>query len=106
MAHDFLERFVADGQKCFQKREGEHYEVHTDAIDAFDKPDRLLVSWANRASHTFDLALSEATKLIDICEKALEFFKCSSCSRALVRERGEPVESMPMQANPLAIREG
>jgi recombinational DNA repair ATPase RecF len=81
MAHDFLERFVADGKKCFQKKSGVDYKVHTDAIKAFSDADRLLVSWANRASHTFDLVRSEATKLIDVCEKALEFFECPSCGK-------------------------
>jgi hypothetical protein len=85
MAHDFLARFAADGKTCFQKKTSKGYEVHTDAIDAIEEADRLLVSWANRASHTFDLERSEATKLIDACEKALEFFKCSSpsCSKGV-----------------------
>jgi hypothetical protein len=83
MAHDFLERFVGDGKSCFQKRMGNAYVVNTDAIDALDKADRLLVSWANRASHTFDLVCPEATKLIDACERALDFFKCSSCRKGI-----------------------
>jgi len=82
-AHEFLERFVADGKKCFQKKVSESYETHTDAIDAFEQADRLLTSWANRASHTFDLVGPEATKLIDICEKAREFFGCSSCGKGV-----------------------
>lgn len=83
MAHDFLERFVVDGKKCFQNRVGEDYEIHMDAIDVFDNTDRLLVSWANRASHTFDVVRPEASKLIDACEKALAFFKCSLCSKGV-----------------------
>ena len=81
MAHDFLERLVADGQKCFQKRVGTDYATHSDALDALDKADRLLVSWGNRGSHTFDVVRPEAIKLIDSCEKALEFFKCASCDK-------------------------
>ena len=81
MAHDFLERLVADGQKCFQKRVGTDYATHSDALDALDKADRLLVSWGNRGSHTFDVVRPEAMKLIDSCEKALEFFKCASCDK-------------------------
>lgn len=80
-AHDFLDRLVADGQKCFQKKSGNDYEVHTDAIHVFKEADRLLVSWANRASHTFDLVRPEATKLIDVCEKTLKVFTCSSCGK-------------------------
>jgi DNA repair exonuclease SbcCD ATPase subunit len=81
MAHDFLERFVADGKKCLLTKVGKAHGVYTDAIDAFDDADRLLVSWANRASHTFDLVRPEASKLIDACEKALAFFKCPSCGK-------------------------
>lgn len=83
MAHDFLERIVADGKTCFRKKAGSGYEVYMDALAGFDQADRLLVSWANRASHTFDLERSEATKLIDTCEKALEFFRCSSCGKGV-----------------------
>lgn len=83
MVHDFLKRFVADGKNCFQKKVGTEYVIHTDALDALDEADRLLVSWANRGSHTFDVVRSEAAKLIDSCEKALEFFKCSSCGKGI-----------------------
>jgi hypothetical protein len=81
MAHEFLERFLVDGEKCFRKKAGQDYDVHKDAINAFSQADLLLVSWANRASHTFDLVRSEAAKLIDVCETALQFFKCSSCRK-------------------------
>jgi predicted ABC-type ATPase len=132
MAHDFLERLVGNGKKCFQKKVEDDYEdtvgeskivgpaphrtpelvrgsptekrkppqqvgdsptgassptvsyeIYSEAIEAFDQADRLIVSWANRASHTFDLVQPEATKLIDTCEKALEFFKCSSCGKSV-----------------------
>ena len=79
MAHEFLVRLVADGKRCFEKREGNGYKVHTDAIDAWAEADRLLLSLANRASHTDDLVAPEANKLIDACEKAITFFWCSSC---------------------------
>ena len=39
------------------------------------------MSWANRASHTFDLVRPEASKLIDACEAALGCFRCSSCDK-------------------------
>ena len=63
MAHDFLERFVGDGKKCFQKRADKDYVFHTEATEAFAKADTLVVSWANRASHTFDVVLPEAGKV-------------------------------------------
>lgn len=83
MAHEFLERFVADGMGRFMRKSGDGYGVHTEAIHAFSQADRLLLSLANRASHTFDLVRPEATKLIDACEKALDLFKCSSCRRGV-----------------------
>jgi energy-coupling factor transporter ATP-binding protein EcfA2 len=80
-AHDFLERIVADGKRCLQKSAGVNFAVHEDAIAALNEADTLLVSWANRGSHSFDVTPSEATKLIDVCEKALAFFKCASCGK-------------------------
>jgi ABC-type Mn2+/Zn2+ transport system ATPase subunit len=83
MAHDFLERFIADGANCFQKKGTKDYETYNEAIEAFKRADKLLLSWANRSSHTFNLVPSEATELIEACELALEFFKCPSCHRAI-----------------------
>lgn len=83
MAHDFLERLVADGRKCLQKKAGADFVCHTDALDLLDKADRLLVSWGNKGSHSFDVMRAEATKLIDACEQALEAFKCAECSKPL-----------------------
>ena len=79
MANEFLTRLVADGQKCFQKRSGDQYVVHMDAIDACAQANQLLVSWGNRASHSFDIVRPEAIKLLDACEKAIACFKCYSC---------------------------
>lgn len=79
MAHEFLARLVADGKKCFQKRSGKEYALHTDAIDALTQANQLLMSWGNRASHSFDVVGPEATELIDACEKAIACFKCDSC---------------------------
>jgi len=81
MAHDFLNRLIASGKKCFQKKSGQDYVVDADAIDAMEAADRLIVSWGNRASHSHDLVRPEATKLIDACEGALEAFKCSACGK-------------------------
>ena len=83
MAHDFLKRLVADGKECFQKKTGQVFVCHTDALDLLDKADRLLVSWGNRGTHTFDVVQAEATKLINACEQALEAFKCKGCSKPL-----------------------
>ena len=106
MAHDFLQRFLSDGKGCFQKKEGGGYVAHKDAIEALDKADRLLISWANRASHTFDLLRPEATKLIDVCEKAIEFFKCSSCSKGVWFAEAEGPEWVQCQCGETRWRYG
>ena len=79
-AHEILSRLVADAKKCFQKKSGEKYVKHCDAIDALAKADTLLVAWGNPASHSFDTAPVEAKELIEACEAALGSFKCVSCN--------------------------
>ena len=81
MCNEFLERIIADGKNFFQKKENNNYETYIDAISILEETKRLLVSWGNRSSHTFDVVCPEATKLIDTCEKALDVFKCPSCGK-------------------------
>ena len=78
-AHEFLGRLIADGKKCFQKRSGGQHVENKNAVDALETADRLLVSWGNRGSHTFNVVRPEATLLIDACEAALATFQCKSC---------------------------
>ena len=106
MAHDFFARLVADGRKCFQKKSGNEYVVNTDAIDACAKADRLLISWGNRASHTFDIVKSEATKLIDACEIAIASFRCDSCDRNVWRLDDKQSELVQCQCGNMRWRYG
>lgn len=106
MAHDFLERLVADGKECLQKKAGQEFVCHTDALDLLDGADRLLVSWGNKGSHSFDVVRAEATKLIDACEQALEAFKCKGCSKPLwFADAGNP-EWVQCQCGELRWRYG
>lgn len=83
MAHDFLTRLVADGRNCLEiEHNGQHIN-HKNALDSLTEADKLLLAWANRASHSFDVEPSEATKLIDACEVAVGAFQCNSCNRAV-----------------------
>ncbi len=106
MAHDFLERFIADGKKCYQMKSGAAYESHNDAIKALDNAHCLVISWANRGSHTFDLVRSEATKLINACEAALEVFKCSSCKKVVWFANVENAECVQCQCSQIRWRYG
>ena len=85
MADEFLTRLVADGKKCFEKKSGDNYEKNMNAVNACSKARNLLIAWGNRASHTFDMVKSEATKLIDACEIAIASFKCDSCHQNVWR---------------------
>lgn len=106
MAYEFLERLASDGKKCLQKRSGKNYAYHTDGLDAIENASKLLVSWANRASHTFDLECSEAAKLIDVCEAALAQFKCSSCDKQLWFANAANQEWVQCQCGELRWRYG
>jgi hypothetical protein len=77
-----------------------------DAIKAFDEADQLIVSWGNRASHTFDIVQPEAEKLIVACEKALEFFKCPSCSKNVWFTNAESCEWVQCQCGEIRWRYG
>ena len=104
MAHDFLVRLVAHGKTCFQKKVDGNYVEHTDAIDACAKAEQLLVSWGNRASHSFDLVRPEAIKLIDACEAAIACFRCDSCDPPCNVWRLEDSQSELVQCRCGAIR--
>jgi hypothetical protein len=81
MSHEFLERLGADGKKCFQRNTETGYVACEEAIQTLDEADRLLATWGNKASHSFDVVRPEATKLIDTCERALKSLKCTSCDK-------------------------
>ncbi len=106
MAHDFLERLAADGKQCFQVKVGGEYVVHLEAIDAFQVADVLLVSWANRGSHTFDVVKPEASKLIEACEKAVAFFRCTSCGKGVWFANAEGSELVQCQCSQIRWRYG
>jgi recombinational DNA repair ATPase RecF len=89
MAHEFLARLIADGKGCFKVRDGPDDVPYTEAIVACEEADRLLISWGNRASHSRDVVPPEATRLIDACEKTLDYFvKCPSCGKGVYIAKG------------------
>lgn len=94
VAHDFLTRLISDGGKCFKKKDitGKEYEPYTPAIETLREADKLLTSWGNKASHTFDAVKNEAEKLIEICENALEKFTCPLCEKRVDYLENEKTE--------------
>ena len=106
MAHDFLTRLVSDGKKCFQKKSESGYVENTEAINACDKADRLLMSWGNRASHSFDTVRPEAIKLIDTCEVAIASFKCDLCDHNVWRLEDKQSEWVQCRCGEIRWRYG
>ena len=105
-AHEFLERLVADGARCLQRRVGKDYGCYEEALKAFNIADQLLGSWGNRASHSFDIVRPEAEKLIDACETALGCLKCSSCGKAAWFANAAGSEWVQCQCSDLRWRYG
>lgn len=106
LSHDLLERVVAQGRACFEKRAGSVHTVHGEAIEALAKADALLVAWANRASHSFDIVPPEAAKLIDACEAALGFFKCPTCGKNVWYADAERAEVVQCECGEIRWRYG
>ena len=106
VAHDFLSQMISDGEKCFQKKGTNGYELYAEAIVAFRDTDKLLVSWGNKSSHSFDVVRSEANKLISACEKALEFFDCPNCKKPVYKLGDKSAELVQCQCGNLRWRYG
>jgi len=104
---NFLARIAKDGSKCFQKRTGkDKYDVNTEALELLDKASSLLVTWANRGSHTDDVAKSEAVKVIDACEKALAALVCATCGKHVGRLEDKSSELVQCQCGEIRWRYG
>lgn len=84
-AHEFLERMIADGKKSFQCRSEANYVPHATALNALEQADKLLVTWGNKSSHSFDVVRAEAEKVIDACEHAMAVFRCDNCTKDVWR---------------------
>ena len=80
-AHDFLRALISVGKKSLQTKDNGSYQPNEAAVEALKAADRLLLTWANRGSHTEDVTESEATRLIDVCEEAILAFECKSCGQ-------------------------
>lgn len=106
MAHDFLQQIGSDGKKCFQRKVGTGYECCIEANAALEVADKLLLSWGNRASHTMDLVIPEAAKLIEACEKALSHFTCLSCGKRIWFADASTQECVQCQCGNLRWRYG
>jgi recombinational DNA repair ATPase RecF len=105
--HDFLFRIIADGAVCFRRKGASGgYEAYADAITALRSTDKLLVTWGNKASHSFDVVRPEAEKLIAECEATLELFVCPNCRKAVYKLTEASAELLQCECGHLQWRYG
>jgi len=76
---DFLERIISEAADRLRKKDGESWTKYPDPIEDWKEARGLLISWANRASHTGSLIKTEVDRLIKVCETALSHFQCGCC---------------------------
>jgi len=84
--YDFMTRILADSKRCLTvvNENGEKVTERQEEIIAdWSEALTLLKSWGNRASHSGSSTKVESGKLIDVCEKACNDFKCPSCEKYL-----------------------
>lgn len=83
---EILTQFIAVARSCFQRKGDDGaFAPHAEAIDAFESARKLLVTWANSASHGLDITRSEVEKLIAVCEAAIQTLRCSNCDTLVSR---------------------
>jgi len=80
-AVEFLEALISEGPHRFKIKTGEpnKYSKYDGASSIWDEAKRLIITWGNRSSHTGSLIKKEAEKLAEVCEQAVEAFKCDVC---------------------------
>ena len=64
----------------FRKKAGKDHEPFLVPITKWETARNLLNTWGNRSSHTGSLTTEEAEKLMEVCEIALESFRCPCCN--------------------------
>lgn len=105
-AHDFLSQLISHAKRCFQKKADKGHESNEEAVGTLRAADNLLLSWGNKASHTFDIVRPEAEKLIEACERALESFDCPSCKKPVYKLDAGNAEFVQCECGHLRWRYG
>jgi len=76
---EFLESVISEAQGRLRKEEAGSWKKCPEPIEDWRNAHNMIVSLANRASHTGSLVPTEVENLIQCCEIALNKFKCSEC---------------------------
>lgn len=103
---EFLESIISEAKERLRKEEAGSWKKYYDPISDWEKAHNLLVSWANRASHTGSLVPTEVENLIQACEVALSRFKCSECGTYIWRADQASQEIMQCRCGKMQWRYG
>jgi len=82
---EFLESILCEAEGRLRREEKGSWKKYQVPISDWGKARDLLVSCANRASHTGSLVPAEVENLIQACELALSRFKCTDCGTYIWR---------------------
>ena len=92
--YEYLIRLISEGKTRYQIiDEAGDWKIYDDAISCWDEAKTLLTAWANPSSHGLPIAAAEVTRLIDVCEKALNYFTCPDpdCDTKLWRKKDDNI---------------
>lgn len=80
---EFLDHIISEAKDKLRKKEDIVWVKYPAPLNDWNDTFSLLISWANRSSHTGSLVGNEVECLIESCEKTLSHFRCQMC--------GEPI---------------
>lgn len=103
---EFLESVISEAKERLRKKEAGSWEICQDPIGDWKKAHDLIISFANRASHTGSLVPAEVENLIQACEVALGRFKCSECGTYIWRADQASQEIMQCRCGKMQWRYG
>lgn len=103
---EFLESIISEAKERLRREEAGSWKEYHDPISDWVKARNLLVSWANRASHTGSLVPVEVENLIQACEVALSRFKCNECGTYIWRADQTSQEIMQCRCGKIQWRYG
>jgi recombinational DNA repair ATPase RecF/predicted RNA-binding Zn-ribbon protein involved in translation (DUF1610 family) len=103
---EFLENIMSEARERLRREEAGAWKKYPEPITDWKKAHDLLVSWANRASHTGSLVPDEVENLLQACEVALSRFKCPECGTYIWRADQTSQEIMQCRCGKMQWRYG
>ncbi|WP_405230366.1 AAA family ATPase [Lentisalinibacter sediminis] len=86
---DFIGRLASAAKKCLQRKVGADHVIDEAGAKVLQEAAALLVTWANRGSHSHDVVPAEAEQLLDKCEQVLAVFHCDDCGKKIYATHAE-----------------